>query len=316
MDQPLFQRAAEMISTESANISIRNVIISLGGFHLLMSFLGSIGYIMAGSGLDDLWKTVFADIAVQHMLTGKAFSRAVRAHLLTAAVLFKEMCDGESAISSLKVRVAFDRDSTMQQAVQDVDLKNLQSAVEGKLERLCKAGRQGKLWVQYFRMVSLLLLFLRAARSADRHLHMYTIREMLPYFVASGHINYARSSLLSLHLMSDSERPMRPLEYHKFVQHEYFVGLRSNKEFAGLWMDLVIEQCLMRALKVRCGVTQGRGVTESVKATFIKAMPACAKVIMAVEKYTGKYFMISEQHVELRQSRRSRDREDRGKMEQ
>ena len=52
-----------------------------------MSFLGSIGHLMAGSGLQDLLEVVFAGNAVLHILTGKAISRAVRGHMLVDAAL-------------------------------------------------------------------------------------------------------------------------------------------------------------------------------------------------------------------------------------
>lgn len=61
--------------------------VRLRGFHLLMSFLGSIGHIMAESGLAELWERVYAKGSVVHMLTGHAFSRAVRAHTLTLLAL-------------------------------------------------------------------------------------------------------------------------------------------------------------------------------------------------------------------------------------
>ena len=41
----------------------------LGGMHMLMSFVGSLGMLMANSGLEDIMKEVFA--GVPHMLTGK-----------------------------------------------------------------------------------------------------------------------------------------------------------------------------------------------------------------------------------------------------
>ncbi len=52
-----------------------------------MSYLGSIGYIMTDSGLADLWETVYAKGSVVHMLTGHAYSRAHRAHMLTSVSL-------------------------------------------------------------------------------------------------------------------------------------------------------------------------------------------------------------------------------------
>ena len=59
--------------------------VRLGEFHMPMSFLGSIGHLMAGSGLQGLLEVVFAGNAVRHMLTGKAISRAVRDHMLVHA---------------------------------------------------------------------------------------------------------------------------------------------------------------------------------------------------------------------------------------
>lgn len=52
-----------------------------------MSFLGCIGHLMAGSGLEELLGRVYAENAVKHMLTGKAVARAVRGHLLVDGAL-------------------------------------------------------------------------------------------------------------------------------------------------------------------------------------------------------------------------------------
>ena len=48
-----------------------------------MSFLGYIGHIMSGSGLEDLWEQVYTKNSIICMLSGHAFSRAVRAHIFT-----------------------------------------------------------------------------------------------------------------------------------------------------------------------------------------------------------------------------------------
>ena len=52
-----------------------------------MSFLGSIGHLMAGSGLQERIGVVFTGNAVRNMLTGKAISRTVRGHMLVDAAL-------------------------------------------------------------------------------------------------------------------------------------------------------------------------------------------------------------------------------------
>jgi len=42
---------------------------------------------MAGSGLRELLELIYASNAVDHILTGKAIARAVRAHLIVDAAL-------------------------------------------------------------------------------------------------------------------------------------------------------------------------------------------------------------------------------------
>ncbi len=54
------------------------------GFHAEMSFLGCIGYLMAGSGLQEVLELIYASM---HMLSGKAIARAVWAHLIVDAAL-------------------------------------------------------------------------------------------------------------------------------------------------------------------------------------------------------------------------------------
>lgn len=68
-DQPLWMKAKLIKSQEGA---LSNVILVLGGFYTVMSFLGSIGHIMKSSGLSTLLELVFAGNTVTHMLSGKA----------------------------------------------------------------------------------------------------------------------------------------------------------------------------------------------------------------------------------------------------
>lgn len=77
-DQPLYMKAREIVAAAEPDSLLSQCVVRLGGFHLLMSYIGCIGYLMNGSGLQDLMCT----ISVEKMLQGKAFARAVRALLL------------------------------------------------------------------------------------------------------------------------------------------------------------------------------------------------------------------------------------------
>jgi len=86
-DQPLWWKAMTILENESPSSELRKIVLRLGGFHTLMSFLGCIGHIMAGSGLKSLLEQVYASNTVSHMLTGKAYGRAVRGHILVSSAL-------------------------------------------------------------------------------------------------------------------------------------------------------------------------------------------------------------------------------------
>ena len=81
-DQPLWLKATGIIAETNLNIVAR-----LGGFHTIMSFLGGIGKIMKESGLEELFAMVYAELSVEHMMSGKAVSRALHAHFLVESSL-------------------------------------------------------------------------------------------------------------------------------------------------------------------------------------------------------------------------------------
>ena len=81
-DQPLWLKAVEITKSKSMNVVCR-----LGGFHLLMSFLGSIGKVMECSGISELFQVVYSSATAVHMMSGKAYARALRGHFLVQSAL-------------------------------------------------------------------------------------------------------------------------------------------------------------------------------------------------------------------------------------
>ena len=65
-----------------------------------------------------------------------------------------------------------------------------------------------------------------------------------------------------------------PWVYSNFSNHGHHTVRRSDRYWAGLWTDLIIEQVLMRSLKSRGGLTRGCGVTESVRLLWVMSMHA------------------------------------------
>ena len=70
------------------------------------------------------------------------------------------------------------------------------------IDGLASRSRTTKMWVDAFiKPVFIMMLYVRAEREADWPLHLLTVKQMMPYFFSSGHINYARYGLYYLRSM-------------------------------------------------------------------------------------------------------------------
>ena len=157
-------------------------------------------------------------------------------------------------------------------------------------------------------MVEILCKFIRAERTGNFHLHLQAVKDMLPFFASSGHSLYAKSAYIYLQTMSNLQET-HPQVYAKF-QEGYHVVRRSDRLWAGLSTDLVIEQVLMRSLKTTGGLTRGRGMTELQRTVWLLSTPACAEVSRAMQEVTNITYNTSEQHKETSQARLQRDLKD------
>ncbi|CAM1324721.1 Uncharacterised protein r2_g3346 [Pycnogonum litorale] len=95
-------------------------------------------------------------------------------------------------------------------------------------------------------MVDILRKFLKAERLGIWELHIQAMRYMLPYLAASGHNLYTKCQNMAK--LCDTS----PEVYRHFSQGLHVVR-RSDRLWAGLSADLVIEQVLMRSMKTSGG---------------------------------------------------------------
>jgi hypothetical protein len=294
-DQPLWQKAVEITLSESLNVVCR-----LGGFHLLMSFLGSIGSVMSGSGLEEALECCYGPNAVTHMLTGKAFARAVRGHFLTEAALMVHLMnlvvDSDNSESDFSQE---DMDYLIKfyHAVEEKQvgfsesrcseaMNKFISHLNNVKETLASRSRTAKLWLFYMDCVVTVKLFLRAERTGDWNLHLIAVERMLNVLAATGHNHYAKCARLYLQLMHDLPTS-HPWLYEKFVNDNCHSVRRSDRFWAGLSTDLIIEQVMMRSIKDKGGLTHGRGMSESVRLLWIGSMHRCTSIHAALANLTG-----------------------------
>ncbi len=88
-----------------------------------------------------------------------------------------------------------------------------------------------------------------------------SVKQMLPYFAASGHTLYAKPAYIYLQSMLELSQT-HPDVHHSFT-NGYHVVRRSDRFWAGISTDLAIEQVLMRSIKTHGGLTRGKGMSET-----------------------------------------------------
>ena len=214
-DHPLWLKAVNIIHSENLNI-----VCHLGRFHTMMSFLGSMGSVMAGSGLTEVIECCYGRNTVIQMLAGKAVKRAVRAHFLVDSALRILMLHKVFNLSSSE---ADDIDSSPEMVLPVEEFNELKELFQNAIHHWCAVddGESSsslqrlqqlmseleshlaiaRLWLQYCHYVDVLKSFIRAERMGDWARHLSSVSHMLTLFAATGHSNYAKSARLYLQCM-------------------------------------------------------------------------------------------------------------------
>ena len=283
-DQPLWLKATGIINDANLNIVCR-----LGGFHTLMSFLGSVGNMMTGSGLEELFAEVYAEHSVIHMMSGKAFSRALCAHFLTESALMtliltiiKEDENFDRSIINkffLELYLASTTKQQLDENLNTPEFEKLSQAISDT-RKLSKKSRTVKLWISYANYVATIKKFIIAERISNWELYLEAVTEMLNLLAATGDINYAKSARLYIQQMRELQQT-DPWLFEKYTEG-YHAVRQSDQFLSGLWSDLVIEQILLRSIKTRGGLIRGCGMSESVRHLWVLILNAFASIYQAM----------------------------------
>ena len=216
-DMPLWLKAVDITAATGLNVVCR-----LGAFHTLMSYLGSIGRMMEGSGLADLLKLNYGLDTVNHIMTGKSVSKAVRAHFMVDAALNVTLLRGiipqssDRTSHSDNIQWTIDELTRMYSETYPGDfgsndgdllcnpvLSKLQEGIQNVSSHLLEQSRTARLWLHYMKCVQTMRLFLLAERTCNWHLHLHCVKDMLNLFACTGHNMYAKGCRLYLQMMMD-----------------------------------------------------------------------------------------------------------------
>ena len=149
---------------------------------------------MSASGIERVFQNVYGENAVKHILTGKAVSRANRVHILTESDLmirlqqFALARDVDSSVNLGDIQYLYEKGVSKNATgvLESPSLENLSLLVKESKNELREQSRTARLWLQYIDYVEICRLFIRAARTADWELHLFSISKMLNLFATTA----------------------------------------------------------------------------------------------------------------------------------
>lgn len=217
-DLQLYRISTYILWQSPSNFS-QEFLVRLGGMHMLMSYVGCIGDMMAGTGLAEVMSSTFS--SVDKMMSGKLYPQNVRALRLAAEEVLRPL-------------------------ISTVDIAELPAI----LDDLTRQSRTAKMWIEnLIKPVFLIMRYVRSEREADWALHLDCVNSMLDMFFAAGHYNYARFGLYYLRSMESMSPELRK----HFIAGEHAVYL-SDGVFNGVWTDQGIESTYMKFGKGKKGI--------------------------------------------------------------
>ncbi|XP_070535408.1 uncharacterized protein [Ptychodera flava] len=316
MDEAIYSKAQE-IRWQNEEYTNR-IILRLGEFHTAMSFLSTIGKRFRDAGLEDIMieSGILAHGSANGVMSGHHYNRSVRCHKLVAEAMqricFNEFLDSLSeeehliVINSL-INLRESYPENFNDEVNTEDMKQLQQKYRDHVQKRCDGNVNYAFWSSYLDMVQLLLLFIRATREGNWHLHLAALRKMLPWYFAYRRVNYSR--YLPVYLQEMSALPQtHPNVYEKFCEGEFAVQRSDDNAFSMTACDQVIEQTFNRESKTKGGMvgfTRNKGALSR----WILSHPSRTAIANGCFIQAGKTDKESE-HKDLTQSRMKRDESD------
>ncbi|CAH3175616.1 unnamed protein product [Porites evermanni] len=308
-----------------------NVVVRMGGFHVVLNFLSLLGKKFADSGLDDLLieSGVYAAGSTSALMKGKSYNRGIRAHKLCLEVFFRLMWDAfilwyESRDEKIPEEPVLHKIVDCVRAVES-DKESARESVRKittdlteitDLFAIFKSENQERsnlfaFWDEYCSMVTTLLQFLKAERTGNWKLHLSSTAAMLPQFFAMDRQNYARYLPVYLADMQKLELT-HPEVYKEFAEGNHSIS-RSGQPFSQVSTDMALEQSINADSKSSGGVI---GISQSPSALerWFLTIHERASITSALKAMFGLQDGEQASHKEAAPRRVRRDEEDVKKM--
>ena len=220
-------------------------VVRLGGFHIILNFLGALGNMLQTSGAIGVITEagVFSETTVKHVFSGGDYKKGIRCHkLLYEAFVRKKLVapkDWLTANSAAAPLCDIDLSDEYSVDVLKAGAESITKMLHELDATVSDESALFKFWSIYLKAV---LALIRAERSGDSGLYLESMLCMLPVFYAYYRINYSRwlpVYIADMIILEDTAK-----EVYDELKAGKFSLNRTGKSFAAVPTDQVLERTL------------------------------------------------------------------------
>jgi hypothetical protein len=242
------------------------IVLNLGPFHTMCSYMGALGKMMVGSGFEEvlLQSTLCASGSIDQVVSGKHYNRAIRVHQrMMEAIermlldIFSTSCESvnfSDFADNMASSSEFPNAETFAQTLSDESFLLLAEEYENFKNKVRQGslGKTAQFWMSYCDCVWTLLTFQMAVKTNDLLAYIATLRDMCGLLFSSNHLNYAK--YLPVYYMSLLDLESSHPGASKLLQENGFTAARSSIPGCRNAIDLTIEQTINRSAKTAGGI--------------------------------------------------------------
>ena len=224
-DQPLYALAKQIQWKWPEKYGEDKFVLMLGGLHIEMAALKTIGDWLQGSG----WAQALVQADIATVGTADSLHRAThvmctrKAHQITAAALY------------ILQHHAYDHYTLT--CAEKGELPVGFEAWHDERKRSCP---QFQYWATAMALEVCTLIYVRSLREADFAMYLDALTELVPWFYALDHTNYAH--WIPVHLKDMAELPKKHPDIYREFSAGHFTVQKTKRVFSAIPIDQAHEQ--------------------------------------------------------------------------
>ena len=296
----------------AADNAFKNVIVRMGGFHVILCLMRSIYSRYRGYGFIELLAqvgTLGGPGTIEKGLNGGDVKAGVRLYKLLFEALYRikfryleevAIIPEDENISSFLTQIQEARGKLsfemIQKLINSPQIQYYQSFVEGDMAH----------WIDSFlEMVDLLLNIIHFQRTGNWNGFLECVYKFLPYCFSLNRKNYARN--LSYYYMNMLDLKRRNKEAYQYLENGGFTGSLTGSSHSNIPCDQVIETTINRYSKSTGGIT-GKTEDKDASERWVRLNPyMCALKEHMDSKIKKKRNGV---HIEIGSKRKKKDETD------